>query len=457
MMMAPPIRKPEPIAPPVRGVLQRKCACGGTCASCADKEKGLQRRLAIGSSNDPLEREADRVADQVLANRTQSDFSRVPISVQRHAPDGAHQSPEAPPSVHRALAMSGRPLDAPLRRDMETRFGHDFSQVRVHQDGAAGQSARDVGALAYTVGSSIVFGAGRFAPSTAAGRQLLAHELVHVVQQSGNAPINPVAASRGSANLPEQLVRDGASGILQRDTASDVEPTPAVTDSSPAPEAEGYEINPDELMILPRARLVLAPEGTGQGSASPSPPVLQQQLGHCDTPFSMEKVISGNFREKTLDDYFPDLVGAGAWGSNNVAGPFDNGTRAGSAVQLIGNLRIPCAADGTPTTLGQSATIVRARANGAVLMENGRPLEGQTLDDIARSGRDATQAPFRQTWAASISMADPISGIPYAGLRSYELEVNLTSSLTAPGGTVSVGWGVTVEAAAGRVTRNEVR
>jgi hypothetical protein len=54
-------------------------------------------------------------------------------------------------------------------------------------------------------------------------------------------------------------------------------------------------------------------------------------------------------------------------------------------------------------------------------------------------------------------MADPISGIPYSTLRSYELEVNLTSSLTGAGGSVSVDWGVTIEAAGGRVTRNEVR
>ena len=65
----------------------------------------------------------------------------------------------------------------------EPRFGHDFSQVRVHSGGAAEQSAREVNANAYTVGQNIVFGAGRFAPDTHEGRRLLAHELTHVVQQ----------------------------------------------------------------------------------------------------------------------------------------------------------------------------------------------------------------------------------------------------------------------------------
>src|SRR5262249_43583700 len=66
---------------------------------------------------------------------------------------------------------------------------HDFSRVRVHTDGKAAESARAVNALAYTVGADIVFAGGQYAPSTASGQRLLAHELAHVVQQSaGGAP-----------------------------------------------------------------------------------------------------------------------------------------------------------------------------------------------------------------------------------------------------------------------------
>ncbi len=68
---------------------------------------------------------------------------------------------------------------------MEPRFGRDFSQVRVHDDGRAAHSAKAVGALAYTVGNNVVFGSGQYAPETPHGRELLAHELTYVVQQSG--------------------------------------------------------------------------------------------------------------------------------------------------------------------------------------------------------------------------------------------------------------------------------
>jgi hypothetical protein len=70
---------------------------------------------------------------------------------------------------------------------MESRFSHDFSQVRVHTDSQAARSAQAVNALAYTVGRHIVFDAGQFRPDTRAGRRLVAHELAHVVQQSAFA------------------------------------------------------------------------------------------------------------------------------------------------------------------------------------------------------------------------------------------------------------------------------
>jgi hypothetical protein len=68
---------------------------------------------------------------------------------------------------------------------MEPRFGHDFSRVRVHDDARAAESARAVNALAYTVGSDVVFGPNQYSPGTPEGRRLLAHELTHVLQQDG--------------------------------------------------------------------------------------------------------------------------------------------------------------------------------------------------------------------------------------------------------------------------------
>ena len=188
--------------PAPSGLLQRKCACGnhaiagGECAECAKKKSGLQRKLTIGASNDPLEREADRVADQVLAAPAHSAVSGAPPHIQRYTGQATEGTDTAPASVDRVLASSGRPLEPALQQDMEQRFGHDFSRVRVHSGGAAEQSARDVNANAYTVGHNIVFGAGRFAPGTHEGRRLIAHELTHVVQQTGADRLGSVKAMK---------------------------------------------------------------------------------------------------------------------------------------------------------------------------------------------------------------------------------------------------------------------
>jgi hypothetical protein len=89
-----------------------------------------------------------------------------------------------PPNAYDVLRSSGQPLDPHARTFFESRFGHDFSQVRVHTDAAAAESARRMNALAYTVGRDVVFGRGQYAPGTRSGRVLLGHELTHVLQQS---------------------------------------------------------------------------------------------------------------------------------------------------------------------------------------------------------------------------------------------------------------------------------
>lgn len=104
--------------------------------------------------------------------------------VQRQAAGGATHD-AAPSLVNDVLAAPGQPLDAATRGFMEERFGHDFSSVRIHADERAARSARSVDALAYTAGSNIAFAQGHYSPRTPMGRQLLAHELAHVVQQSG--------------------------------------------------------------------------------------------------------------------------------------------------------------------------------------------------------------------------------------------------------------------------------
>lgn len=174
-------------------ILQRKCGCGthtmsgGTCEECSKKRLNIQRKLIIGSSRDPLEAEADRVADMAVGS-SDLGFAAAPQSVQRFADASSSRDGDAaPPLVERVLADPGVPLGTELQHDMERRFGYDFSLVRVHTGEASAQSAREVGARAYAVENHIVFGSGQFAPTNPGGRWLLAHELAHVVQQ-GSAP-----------------------------------------------------------------------------------------------------------------------------------------------------------------------------------------------------------------------------------------------------------------------------
>ncbi|MDD5094271.1 MAG: DUF4157 domain-containing protein [Dehalococcoidia bacterium] len=96
---------------------------------------------------------------------------------------------EVESSVTEALDSSGQPLDARTRAFMEPRFGHDFGQVRVHTDRRAAESAARIGAHAYTVGQNMVFSAGEYRPDTSQGRQLMAHELTHTVQQGATPTI----------------------------------------------------------------------------------------------------------------------------------------------------------------------------------------------------------------------------------------------------------------------------
>lgn len=116
-----------------------------------------------------------------------------------------HRPSTAPPVVHDVLRSPGRSLESSVLGPMEARFGHDFSRVRVHTDARAAESARAVDAAAYTVGRDIVFDAGRYAPASAGGSDLLAHELGHVVQQ------------RGAANVPSTLPVSRANDPLERE------------------------------------------------------------------------------------------------------------------------------------------------------------------------------------------------------------------------------------------------
>ncbi len=180
---------------PRRGVLQRKCACGGSagpsgeCSECGRKRLSggrLQTKLRIGAANDPLEREADRVADQVMGMPSSPSFRHAPLGIQRITSQPSGQTGIVPTIVNRVLSSPGKSLDTDIQGEMEYRFGHDFSRVRIHSDAVAERSAQEIGALAYTMDNHIVFGERQYSPRNRSGKKLLSHELTHIVQQERN-------------------------------------------------------------------------------------------------------------------------------------------------------------------------------------------------------------------------------------------------------------------------------
>jgi uncharacterized protein DUF4157 len=116
-------------------------------------------------------------------------------TVSRLVEDEREAGPQQSP-VHDVINSGGESLPADTRSEMEGRLGADFSDVRIHNDGRAHESAKSVNAHAYTVGSNIVFQRDAYDPASTAGRTTLAHELTHVMQQR-NGPVDGEAAPGG--------------------------------------------------------------------------------------------------------------------------------------------------------------------------------------------------------------------------------------------------------------------
>jgi hypothetical protein len=168
-----------------------------------------QRKPPISSPVDPLEREADDVADKVIKMAEPAPVGLVAAGIQ------AIQTKPAPPAnggpaldamaAVRAAERGGAPLSREVRSYFEPRFGQDFSRVRVHADREAGVGARAIQARAYTFGRDIVFEPNEYAPETTDGKRLLAHELTHAVQQSVGVNAlqrTPAAPQAGGKAVP---------------------------------------------------------------------------------------------------------------------------------------------------------------------------------------------------------------------------------------------------------------
>jgi Domain of unknown function (DUF4157) len=231
---------------PVHPLLELQGTIGNQAVLQLLRSGTVQAKLTINQPGDPYEQEADRIADQVMASPKDPGVRSAPPRIQRSSGQSNGQMDAAPASVDQALSSSGRPLEPALRQDMEQRFGHDFSRVRVHSGVAAEQSARDVNAHAYTVENNIVFGAGRCAPGTREGQRLLAHELVHVVQQAAGV----AAAAQHSNSHPTSDTARACPAIVQRqpqDPKKGAKPKP--TAPVPGPGQRLYVVRDKELQL----------------------------------------------------------------------------------------------------------------------------------------------------------------------------------------------------------------
>ena len=201
-MKAPPQPQPHSRAThafsfaPAARLLQRKCACGGTPGLTGECDECRKKRLQRAPENP--------------------------------APANQNDSP-VPPIVHEVLRAPGQPLEPATRAMMEPRFGHDFSQVRIHTGSKAGESARSIGALAYTFGSDVVFASGQYEPHTLPGQMLLAHELTHTIQQRNDKQTEPALLS--SADDPQEHEAAAVSMDVLTDARRD-KTTPSLTPES---------------------------------------------------------------------------------------------------------------------------------------------------------------------------------------------------------------------------------
>ena len=194
----------------------------------------VQPKLAINKPGDQFEQEADRVAEQVmrmkgpktcegalvrpglsenLVQRKCAKCEEEDETLQRKVSGGAgrathHDHRNAPPLVHEALRSGGQRLDDRTRNFFELRTGYDFGNVRVHTDALAARAANAIEASAFTLGNSIWFGQGMYRPNTIPGRRLLAHELIHTIQQGGR--------SQRSGNIRVGSVGDAAEVSAER-------------------------------------------------------------------------------------------------------------------------------------------------------------------------------------------------------------------------------------------------
>src|SRR5215212_4169292 len=208
--------------------VQRLMSSNNTAKGFDFAKISIQPKLKVSQPNDVYEQEADKVAENIMSmtndNPIATTFShkeekidrkcavcemkekekkeeKLKISKKPSNTSILEESDEISNEINNIRSDSSIPLDGSTREFMESRFGYDFSNVRVHADEKAARSAQSVNALAYTIGNDIVF-EGQYKPDTLEGKRLLAHELTHVLQQTVSSFKTPSYADTKLKNTP---------------------------------------------------------------------------------------------------------------------------------------------------------------------------------------------------------------------------------------------------------------
>lgn len=205
-------------------------------------------------------------------------------------------TPEVTPSVASKIASmqgGGKPLPAAERAFFEPRFERSFSQVRIHTGGQAAEAARSVRARAFTAGRDIVFGPGAYAPESASGRRLLAHELTHVVQQGASQQITSSSAGQTTMQSCRTLMREPTTPSLETREETSLETHQKFLNNflQPAVNRIGSVKTP-----YSEALHALYSAGLGQAQSSPLAPKQYAPENYTDEV----EVTIGSLRKKIL-------------------------------------------------------------------------------------------------------------------------------------------------------------
>jgi hypothetical protein len=196
-----------------------------TTAPSVQLSKYTRLPAKVSKPTDPAEREAEETARKVM--RMQQPLATKPVtpkssatkSVQRaEAAPAPARSTVTPSSAPRVSISGGSPLPSPVRGHMEPRFGANLSNVRVHTDASAAQQSARLGANAFTVGEHIFFGKDKFQPQSAGGKELIAHELTHTIQQQAvvQRQIDTTVTQRREPTIQRFSISDGLDWIADK-------------------------------------------------------------------------------------------------------------------------------------------------------------------------------------------------------------------------------------------------